>query len=282
MAVGDEGAWVADSLATNGILFESYDTEKLPCIAVSTLQIESCVAGRAEVEFKIGARITRSTFLALVTHQQQPSLRQQSLYACRTTSIFHPLAVQHGRFSKQALGAGRLRALGLHTLPKTEGKKNASFAVISSASLINPQMRCIGADNPPCARCAKAGRECIIQPSRRGLQKPAGTTTEKTRNRRPAKSSRNSAPRLDLSGQRIPDVPLFSPREDSGRPEQQNGSPFGSTPHSSSNDSTNAGAQSSLSSVYSTTMLSALAGPDQRTSGVSPIRWSFRNAYILT
>lgn len=24
-------------------------------------------------------------------------------------------------------------------------------------------MKCVGSDNPPCARCAKAGRECIVQ-----------------------------------------------------------------------------------------------------------------------
>lgn len=28
-------------------------------------------------------------------------------------------------------------------------------------------MKCIGSDDPPCARCAKAGRECIVQPPAR-------------------------------------------------------------------------------------------------------------------
>ncbi|KAF8861129.1 hypothetical protein BDZ45DRAFT_288076 [Acephala macrosclerotiorum] len=28
-------------------------------------------------------------------------------------------------------------------------------------------MKCVGSDNPPCARCAKAGRECIVQKSDR-------------------------------------------------------------------------------------------------------------------
>jgi hypothetical protein len=29
------------------------------------------------------------------------------------------------------------------------------------------QMRCVGAENPPCTRCAKAKRQCVIPPSRR-------------------------------------------------------------------------------------------------------------------
>src|ERR1700761_6019437 len=31
-------------------------------------------------------------------------------------------------------------------------------------------MRCIGAENPPCARCLRTGRRCVVQPSRRGQQ----------------------------------------------------------------------------------------------------------------
>ena len=31
-------------------------------------------------------------------------------------------------------------------------------------------MRCLGAENPPCQRCAKAGRKCIVLASRRGQQ----------------------------------------------------------------------------------------------------------------
>ncbi len=29
-------------------------------------------------------------------------------------------------------------------------------------------MKCVGSDNPPCQRCAKAGRECVVQQSNRG------------------------------------------------------------------------------------------------------------------
>jgi hypothetical protein len=37
-------------------------------------------------------------------------------------------------------------------------------------------MKCIGSDNPPCARCAKAGRECIVQRPPRPSH-PSGTST---------------------------------------------------------------------------------------------------------
>ena len=46
----------------------------------------------------------------------------------------------------------------------------------SEAELICDQMKCIGSDNPPCARCAKSGRECIVQ--RSGRANPtSGTNT---------------------------------------------------------------------------------------------------------
>jgi hypothetical protein len=34
-------------------------------------------------------------------------------------------------------------------------------------------MRCVGAHNPPCERCLRTGKKCVVQPSRRGQQQPA-------------------------------------------------------------------------------------------------------------
>lgn len=45
-------------------------------------------------------------------------------------------------------------------------------------------MRCVGAENPPCIRCTKSGRDCVVQASRRGQQ-----SANSQARRQPASSS---------------------------------------------------------------------------------------------
>ena len=60
--------------------------------------------------------------------------------------------------------------------------KGSGKLIYSEAELTSDQMKCLGSDNPPCARCAKAGRECIVQrPARTNYSSGAITPSSHAR-----------------------------------------------------------------------------------------------------
>ncbi|KIW73779.1 hypothetical protein PV04_01871 [Phialophora macrospora] len=73
-------------------------------------------------------------------------------------------------------------------------------------------MRCVNADNPPCARCLRTGRRCVVLPSRRGQQQ-SGTSLRK---RQPPASS--PAPSEPLHTRDSQPVPSAAPSSSAGRP----------------------------------------------------------------
>jgi hypothetical protein len=73
-------------------------------------------------------------------------------------------------------------------------------------------MRCVNADNPPCARCLRTGRRCVVLPSRRGQQQ-SGTSLRKRQP--PASSPSSSEP---LHTQDAHPVPSAAPSNSAVRP----------------------------------------------------------------
>lgn len=58
-------------------------------------------------------------------------------------------------------------------------------------------MRCVGAENPPCARCLRTGRRCVVSPSRRGQTQ--------------ANSLRKRLPPISSSVREVPDMETGTP-----------------------------------------------------------------------
>ena len=137
-------------------------------------------------------------------------------------------------------------------------------------------MKCIGSDEPPCARCAKAGRECIVQ-------RPA----------RPGHSFGTSTPGFHVGANK--------PQNDTRLVEQASGSASGGSnnrdellgarpthgflPINSTPSTTN---QSFLPSIYTnppySTVLNQSDGtPNQAVENVdSPKRWKRKGQDLLT
>ncbi|KAK6380587.1 hypothetical protein LTS17_004787 [Exophiala oligosperma] len=55
-------------------------------------------------------------------------------------------------------------------MPRTSHNDPAGSAAVACIECRRLKMRCLGAANPPCRRCEKAGKSCVVRASRRGAR----------------------------------------------------------------------------------------------------------------
>lgn len=120
-------------------------------------------------------------------------------------------------------------------------------------------MRCVGAENPPCARCLRTNRRCVVSPSRRGR-----TQANSLRKRcHPVSSSTGAVPDVQTATPSHGSVSIMSPllappeppKPPSGRSSTQRPDAHDSPPSISRTDNISF---PSLPSVYSLSPLDAL------------------------
>jgi hypothetical protein len=108
-------------------------------------------------------------------------------------------------------------------------------------------MKCVGSENPPCARCAKAGRDCVVQRSDR--RQPSVNPTHRER----ATEVYSISPNTNQSCHTVDNPPAVSADGDT-RPHNRGPAPT-SSPANSGVPRLN---QSVLQSIYSTPPYSAV------------------------